>query len=332
MQSNKFERTVFSAHGRSIRPGGNHKTCRLVTDSSNREYNTFAIAAIERFRMAFSILVAEDLCLRCQRRCCICHKFKGTAIEVHHIDPDLKVGRDDADNGIPLCFDCHGMVGHYNTAHPRGRRYRPAELRKLRDQWFEAVARHGIGASEAIKGPAGLVRQVQQRVNGNDNIVTGGDLLINTRKVSRTVFSPGPQHVSESTAYQIKKHIDELVELESCTRNPALNPYAKWWSKLQRQFKVTTYKAIPCEQSERVIQWLQKQKALLRPKLRRASNETWRQQYYKAICTRSQQIGIDKPALLELAQTKLGLKRDISSLTELGERDLQRLHQIIFAQ
>ena len=31
---------------------------------------------------------------------------------------------DDIDNAIPLCFDCHGAVQHYNDEHPRGTKYK----------------------------------------------------------------------------------------------------------------------------------------------------------------------------------------------------------------
>jgi hypothetical protein len=60
-------------------------------------------------------------------------------MEIHHIDPKAQKGPDTFDNGIPLCFDCHADMGAYNDAHPRGRKYRPAELRKHRDRVFRLV-------------------------------------------------------------------------------------------------------------------------------------------------------------------------------------------------
>ncbi len=77
--------------------------------------------------------------LWCARHCCLCGKACGIAIEVAHIDP---LGGAGADNAIPLCFDCHAAVGHYNEGHPRGRIYPPAELRAQRERIYEQHTQH----------------------------------------------------------------------------------------------------------------------------------------------------------------------------------------------
>lgn len=70
-------------------------------------------------------------------------------MELHHIQARADGGVDSFDNCIPLCFDCHANVGHYNPEHPRGRRIRPEELRQHRDQWFRKVASTPAGVAEA---------------------------------------------------------------------------------------------------------------------------------------------------------------------------------------
>lgn len=72
------------------------------------------------------------------RHCCLCGKQKGIGIEVAHLDPK----RSDIDNAIPLCFDCHAAIGHYNRQHPRGRKYGISELRARREQVYEQHTRH----------------------------------------------------------------------------------------------------------------------------------------------------------------------------------------------
>jgi hypothetical protein len=76
--------------------------------------------------------------LWCARPCCLCGRQVGVGIEVAHLDPH----RADIDNAIPLCFNCHAATGHYNQAHPRGRRYKTEELRATRDQIYEQHTRH----------------------------------------------------------------------------------------------------------------------------------------------------------------------------------------------
>ena len=84
----------------------------------------------------FSKKIAENLLVRSARHCCLCQKQSHTDIEIHHIDQN---GGNDEDNGIPLCSSCHSMVGLYNDKHPRGRKYRPSELKRRRDIVFKLV-------------------------------------------------------------------------------------------------------------------------------------------------------------------------------------------------
>jgi len=46
-------------------------------------------------------------------------------------------GPDTIDNAIPVCFECHAETHSYNDQHPRGRKFRPAELQKQKEQWLE---------------------------------------------------------------------------------------------------------------------------------------------------------------------------------------------------
>jgi hypothetical protein len=84
----------------------------------------------------------ERLLLWCDRHCCLCGQQCGVNIEIHHID-----GRaNHEENAIPLCFDCHAEIGHYNVRHPRGTRFRPSELRARRDQIYDQYTRHLVPA------------------------------------------------------------------------------------------------------------------------------------------------------------------------------------------
>ena len=90
--------------------------------------------------MAFSPEVAESALLACGRHCCLCHKFCGTKIELHHIVARADGGEDTYENCIPLCFDCHAEVRAYDPRHPKGRRFTPSELREHRNMWYEKVS------------------------------------------------------------------------------------------------------------------------------------------------------------------------------------------------
>ena len=103
-----------------------------------------------------ALLLAE-----CHRRCCICHRFCGVKMETDHMVPRADGGSDDIDNAIPVCFECHAEIHSYNDAHPRGRKFQPAELRRHKEQWLRichdnpealiAAPRHvGVGPVQAL--------------------------------------------------------------------------------------------------------------------------------------------------------------------------------------
>lgn len=76
--------------------------------------------------------------LWCARHCCLCGDFAGLLIEVAHLDPT----KSDIKNAVPLCFNCHATIDHYNVEHPLGKKYSIRELRARRDQIYEHHTRH----------------------------------------------------------------------------------------------------------------------------------------------------------------------------------------------
>lgn len=90
--------------------------------------------------MGFPTSVANEVLVRCGRHCCICDKFVGSKIELHHIVQEADGGDDSVDNCIPLCFDCHAEVNSYNPRHPKGRKYTKIELKGHRDKCYEKYA------------------------------------------------------------------------------------------------------------------------------------------------------------------------------------------------
>lgn len=101
--------------------------------------------------MGFPGNVKEDALVSCGRHCCICHRFCGIKIEVHHIIPVSNGGQDEPYNAIPLCFDCHADMLSYDPQHPKGNKYSQAELVRHRDNWYQKVAGNiGLADRDAI--------------------------------------------------------------------------------------------------------------------------------------------------------------------------------------
>lgn len=87
--------------------------------------------------------------LWCNRHCCICDKSCGLDIEIAHIidksDESISDSiKSDIDNGIPVCFDCHGKIGRYREGHNIGTKLKGDELKARREQIYEKYTRHLI--------------------------------------------------------------------------------------------------------------------------------------------------------------------------------------------
>ena len=98
--------------------------------------------------MGFSREVKLKVLLSCARHCCVCHRYTGVKVEVHHIVPKDKGGSDSFQNAIALCFDCHCDAGHYHARHPRGTKFSKDELIASRDLWYESVKNGGIASPQ----------------------------------------------------------------------------------------------------------------------------------------------------------------------------------------
>lgn len=94
--------------------------------------------------MAFTSKIKEDILVASARHCCVCHRYRGVKIEIHHIKPKEQGGKDSFENAIPLCFDCHCDAGHYFSKHPKGTKFSPNELKKHKEKWFDIVKNNKI--------------------------------------------------------------------------------------------------------------------------------------------------------------------------------------------
>jgi HNH endonuclease len=94
--------------------------------------------------MSFPARVQEDALVACGRHCCLCHKFCGIKIELHHIRPQSEGGPNTFENCIALCFDCHADMRTYDHKHPKGTKYTETELIRHRNAWHEKI-RANIG-------------------------------------------------------------------------------------------------------------------------------------------------------------------------------------------
>jgi len=78
--------------------------------------------------------------------------FCGVKIETDHLVPRVEGGTDDIDNCLPVCWLSHAEIHSYNDQHPRGRKFRPEELRAHKDQWLEICSTRPEVFTEPSRG------------------------------------------------------------------------------------------------------------------------------------------------------------------------------------
>lgn len=99
--------------------------------------------------------VVARLLVDAKRHCCLCLRWCGQRIQIHHIKSEAEGGTGDEGNGIPVCLDCHAEIESHSNM---GRQFTPEELRHHRDRWFATVRDHPevlirAAQSQAETGP-----------------------------------------------------------------------------------------------------------------------------------------------------------------------------------
>lgn len=168
-----------------------------------------------------------------------------------------------------------------------------------------------------------------QSIIGNGNIQAGGDININKKETIRNEFKPGPEHITAAQARKLQKLVEKATEIEETAGVDRGKAFAKWWGRLKDLYNVGTYREIPAHLGEHAIAYMTQQIAIMRPKLRRNDNSSWRNEHYKGIYARARQLGISKGEVYAIAFDRLGVQ--VISLTKLGEQNLKKLYQIIMA-
>src|SRR5690349_4762640 len=94
-------------------------------------------------------------------------------MEVDHIIPRGEGGADTVDNAIAVCFECHADIHSYNDRHPRGRKFRPIELRGHKEQWLDVCrTRPEIFFSTSRDAEVGPVQALIDELEFNAHVAT----------------------------------------------------------------------------------------------------------------------------------------------------------------
>lgn len=141
--------------------------------------------------MAFSEEIKTRAMVACGRCCCICHKFCGNNMEVHHIKAEADGGSNTFENAIPLCFDCHAEVRQYDPRHPKGIKFSEKELIQHRDNWYNSIKNRTEPNNKSDSPPIEPIRIVRNKdeLPFLHRVMTGQELISLASNMSALEYS-----------------------------------------------------------------------------------------------------------------------------------------------
>lgn len=191
-----------------------------------------------------------------------------------------------------------------------------------------------INLLEKAKEKGREIKQPTVNINstGNNNTLIAGDnnKIINTQKhVEKTEFTPGAEHITSAQAKAVQDAVKNLVSKEEAGGMTRSSAFAKWYGALKGRYNIPTYLAIPSHLGDEAIAWLKQQSAIKRTKIRRPNNQQWRNELYSAIWARARNLKLSKGDVYHIVNERLD--KQVTSLKQLGEQNLKKLHRIIMA-
>ncbi|BBO74443.1 hypothetical protein DSCW_18600 [Desulfosarcina widdelii] len=197
-------------------------------------------------------------------------------------------------------------------------------MEDLRGKLREAIVRNADKAEPTIeKGHVAV---------GNGNIQAGGDVNIsnNERKVERVNRLPECDDIDARQKKFIQDKIYQLADRDVKKGADTGKARSSWWSRLRNKFYVNSYTCLKQSQFDDVMKWLDQQVGMTRSKLRRTDKSTWRKELYTALNAKKSQLKKTKEWLYDQAYEITGKR--VTSLKDLNDTNLKKLHQILFSR
>lgn len=170
-------------------------------------------------------------------------------------------------------------------------------------------------------------QQVHVAGHRNEVLVAGRDLINTQRVIRRTGITPNERHVTPEQRDQIRALIGELAA--RFARDDGTPNFAVGHRMLQQEFNVISYVLLPRDRFEEAMEFLKKQRAANRWRLRRRNPAAYASDLYRTIFSRAGELGWSRQRVYYFAAEKLRLAKPIASLKELGPNQLKSLVEFI---
>jgi hypothetical protein len=171
---------------------------------------------------------------------------------------------------------------------------------------------------------------INQRGRNNKALVAGRDIINTERHVRRVQFTPDERHITPEQGDRIRDLVEKLAT--RIAGEDGKPNFGQTYGRLNKKFKVGTYRELMKEDFDAAVSYLQQQGAINRSRLRRSNPQAYRDSLYAPIWAKSKQLEWEKPVLYAFAKEKLDLKKPIDTLKKLGPIQLKHLYEFMVRQ
>jgi hypothetical protein len=166
-------------------------------------------------------------------------------------------------------------------------------------------------------------QEVHVAGRGNKVVVAGRDVIHTERVIRRVGFAPNERHITAEQRDAIRALIGEVaVHFARADGKPN---FAVAHRMLQREFNVISYVLLQRDRFEDAVAFLKRQRAASRWRMSRSPSPGHATQLYRAVFSRASVLGWDREQVYAFATEKLGLEKPLTSLSQLGVKQVRSL-------
>lgn len=180
---------------------------------------------------------------------------------------------------------------------------------------------------------AGQINNIQGNVSG---VITGSSSTVhqvNTQKhITKTIaeVKPGIEHITDEQRANLKRLVDEIVELEQKYRTAqSAKGHQAVWASLNKKMKVPKYSLIPLDKYETARKYLQSWIGRLNSSktATKKNSDGVRKSRYAYVYTNLKKFGLD-----EWFRNYLQDRHGVLSMTELDDKRLDQVYHAVAYQ
>jgi len=164
-----------------------------------------------------------------------------------------------------------------------------------------------------------------QAINGNNNVQVGGSIHIYEKPPTiKNIIERRPGTISASQHKKIQTWIESLAEGTVGKSRKAA--FGEWWTRFHNHFDNAKVEDLLAETMPDVENWYKEQKGIQSRGLKTKAPDAWRNVRIRAIKAAMAAMGHTNESYYPLIAERLGMRKPISSLTDLTKRDLDRVY------